>query len=71
MGEGPYQGTFPWRKVSATVVAPEKAERFALFFGVRPCKGMARFADIDIQGKAGAMDLEEEVRNFIREQAND
>ena len=83
---GPYQGTFPWRKVSATVVAPEKAERFAVFFGVRPCKGMARFADIDIQtepgepptedepeitGKAGAMDLEEEVRKFIREQAND
>ena len=68
------------------MVAPEKAERFAVFFGVRPCKGMARFADIDVQTepgqppaedesettrKAGAMDLEEEVRNFIREQAND
>ncbi len=86
VGQGPYKGSFSWRKVNATVVAPEKAERFALFFGVRPCKGMARFADIDVQtkpgeppaedepeptGKAGAMDLEQEVRNLIREQAND
>ena len=50
---GPYQGNFGWRKVSGTVTAPEQAERFEVFIGLRPCEGRARFADLDLQTEAG------------------
>lgn len=76
---GPYQGTFSWRKVSAVVVAPQEAERFAVFFGIRPCQGTARFADIDLQTEPGeappegearpkveALDMEKTVADWIR-----
>ena len=53
VGTGPYKGTFPWHKVTGTVVAPPDAERFAAFFGIRPCSGTARFADIDLQTEPG------------------
>jgi hypothetical protein len=80
-GSGPLKGTFPWRKVSGTVTVPEQAERFEVFFGLRPCKGRARFADIDLQTEAGteapagearpmveAMDMEQAVKEFVRQQ---
>jgi len=82
VGTGPFKGTFPWHKVSATVVAPEKAERFAVFFGIRPCSGMARFADIDLQTEPGEappegqppterpkVDHEQLLREFLEQQA--
>jgi len=85
IGQGPTKGTFSWRRVEATLTAPERAERFAVFFGIRPSKGVARFADIDLQTEPGehpdqaqaeeetgfkAPDLEQEVLKFIREQAD-
>ena len=85
VGQGSTKGTFSWRRIEATLTVPETAERFAVFFGIRPAKGTARFADIDIQTEPGEnpdhaepepeggfepLDLEAEVRKFIREQTD-
>jgi hypothetical protein len=47
------QGTFPWRTFSKEVVAPPEAKRFAFFVGLRPCKGTARFAEVQIETLPG------------------
>ena len=83
VGEGATKGTRPWRRAEAAITAPDEGRRFAVFFGVRPSKGTARFADIDIQTDPGEhpdqprdedeyrfdqLDLEQEVKEFLRGQ---
>jgi len=46
-------GTFPWRTFTKEVVAPPEARRFALFLGMEPCKGTARFAEVGIETLPG------------------
>lgn len=42
------EGTFAWRRIHACVHAPENAERFSVFLGLRPASGTVRYADIRI-----------------------
>ena len=46
-------GTFAWRTIDKEFVAPSEARRFALFMGLQPCTGTARFARIRIQTRPG------------------
>jgi len=52
-GEAVLKGAFPWQTFSKEFVAPLDARRFALFFGLRPCKGTARFAEVRIETLPG------------------
>jgi hypothetical protein len=47
------KGTFPWRTFSKELVAPPEARRFALFIGLLPCKGTARFAELQMETLPG------------------
>ncbi|MFC1717807.1 hypothetical protein ACFL6S_29375 [Candidatus Poribacteria bacterium] len=47
------RGTFDWDKREMTITASEHAGRFALFFGIGACNGIARFADIRIETLPG------------------
>ncbi len=42
-------GTFDWKELKDTIVAPKGAIRMSLFFGMLPCKGQVDFDDIDIK----------------------
>lgn len=46
-------GTFGWDRREAVIIAPEHSGRFALFFGIGACNGIARFADIRIETLPG------------------
>jgi hypothetical protein len=46
-------GTFGWNRREVIIIAPEYSGRFALFFGIGACNGIARFADIRIETLPG------------------
>jgi hypothetical protein len=52
VGTGPLVGTFPWRTVNTDSVAPADAKRFAIFFGLKPAEGSARFANFRLDTPA-------------------
>jgi hypothetical protein len=58
-------GSYDWKEVSGTAVAPSNAIRMALFMGILPCKGEVHFDDITIKTetapKSGAAAATEEA----------
>jgi hypothetical protein len=42
------QGGYDWAEVKQTIIAPADAVRMALFMGLRPCRGVVNFDDIDV-----------------------
>jgi hypothetical protein len=49
IGTGPMTGAFPWRTVHTVAVAPADAKRFAIFFGLKPASGAARYANLRLE----------------------
>ena len=47
------EGTFPWRKIRANVIAPQTAKRFSVFLGLKPAQGTVRYGDIYIKALSG------------------
>lgn len=60
------QGTFGWRTFARKMTVPRNAERMAVFFGVRPCTGAARFAEIRISTDPGCRPAAPEIPWNVR-----
>ncbi len=52
-GGEPLTGSFDWRRIEAAATAPQSAERFGVFVGLKPSDGMVRYGDIWIQTAPG------------------
>jgi len=65
VGEAP-TGTFGWKDFGPEFVAPPEAYRFALFFGVKPCTGKAKFAQIAIDTDPVAPEPETSLPKEVR-----
>ena len=54
-------GPFDWQTIGGDLTAPPGAYRFSLFFGVKPCTGSVRFAEIRINTEPGPEPAETQI----------